>query len=63
MNITVSNGSIKCDQEDRVMAVVFPCLYSVLFLVSLILNSLALWVFFSVPSTSTFVVFLKNLVM
>lgn len=63
MNITVFNGSIKCDLEDRVSAVVFPCLYSVLFLVALILNSLALWVFFSIPSTSTFVVFLKNLVM
>lgn len=63
MNITVSNSSIKCDLEDRATAVVLPCLYSVLFLVALILNSLALWVFFSIPSTSTFVVFLKNLVM
>lgn len=63
MNITVFNGSIKCDPEYRVSAVVFPCLYSVLVLVALILNSLALWVFFSIPSTSTFVVFLKNLVM
>lgn len=63
MNITDSNDSIKCDLEDRVTAVVFPCLYSVLILVALILNSLALWVFFSVPSTSTFVVLLKNLVM
>lgn len=63
MNSTVSNTSIKCVRDSSVTAVVFPCLYSVLFLVALILNSLAAWVFFSIPSTSTFVVFLKNVVM
>lgn len=63
MNSTVSNASIKCVRDASVTAVVFPCLYSVLFLVALILNSMAAWVFFSIPSTSTFVVFLKNVVM
>ncbi|CAF97388.1 unnamed protein product, partial [Tetraodon nigroviridis] len=56
------NTSVRCVRDDSVTAVVFPCLYSALFLVALILNSVAAWLFFSIPSTSTFVVFLKNVV-
>ena len=63
MNSTVSNASVKCVRGGSMTAVVFPCLYSILFLVALILNSLAAWIFFRIPSTSTFVVFLKNVVM
>ncbi|XP_019943736.1 P2Y purinoceptor 13-like [Paralichthys olivaceus] len=62
MNNTLSNTSIKCVRDTSITAVVFPCLYSILFVVALILNSLAAWIFFSIPSTSTFVVFLKNVV-
>nr|XP_046246145.1 P2Y purinoceptor 13 [Scatophagus argus]XP_046246146.1 P2Y purinoceptor 13 [Scatophagus argus] len=62
MNNTLSNTSIKCVRDTSVTAVVFPCLYSILFIVAMILNSLAAWIFFSIPSTSTFVVFLKNVV-
>ena len=62
MNNTLSNTSIKCVRDTSVTAVVFPCLYSILFIVALILNSLAAWIFFSIPSSSTFVVFLKNVV-
>lgn len=62
MNNTLSNASIKCVRDTSVTAVVFPCLYSILFIVAMILNSLAAWIFFSIPSTSTFVVFLKNVV-
>lgn len=62
MNNTFSNTSIKCVRDTSVTAVVFPCLYSILFIVALILNSLAAWIFFNIPSTSTFVVFLKNVV-
>uniref|UniRef100_A0A3Q0SG24 Purinergic receptor P2Y13 n=1 Tax=Amphilophus citrinellus TaxID=61819 RepID=A0A3Q0SG24_AMPCI len=63
MNNTLSsNTSIKCVRDTSVTAVVFPCLYSVLFIAALILNSLAAWIFFSIPSTSTFLVFLKNVV-
>lgn len=62
MNATQSNLSIKCVRDTSVTAVVFPCLYSILFIVALGLNSLAAWIFFSIPSTSTFVVFLKNVV-
>ncbi|XP_035010347.1 P2Y purinoceptor 13 [Hippoglossus stenolepis] len=62
MNSTLSNTSVKCVRDTSITAVVFPCLYSILFIVALILNCLAAWIFFSVPSTSTFVVFLKNVV-
>lgn len=62
MNGTFSNASAKCVRDAGVASIVFPCLYSVLFMVALILNSLAAWVFFNIPSTSTFVVFLKNVV-
>uniref|UniRef100_A0A3Q1GAR4 Purinergic receptor P2Y13 n=1 Tax=Acanthochromis polyacanthus TaxID=80966 RepID=A0A3Q1GAR4_9TELE len=62
MNNTFSNTSMKCVRDTSVTAVVFPCLYSILFIVALILNSLAAWIFFNIPSTSTFVVFLKNVV-
>ncbi|XP_039865279.1 P2Y purinoceptor 13-like [Simochromis diagramma] len=63
MNNTLSNTtSFKCVRDTSITAVVFPCLYSVLFIVALILNSLAAWIFFSIRSTSTFLVFLKNVV-
>lgn len=62
MNNTLSNTSVKCVRDTSVTSVVFPCLYSLLFIVALILNSLAAWIFFSIPSTTTFVVFLKNVV-
>nr|XP_020471308.1 P2Y purinoceptor 13-like [Monopterus albus] len=62
MNTTLHNTSIKCVRDTSITAVVFPCLYSILFIAALILNSLAAWIFFSIPSTSTFVVFLKNVV-
>ncbi|XP_029028156.1 P2Y purinoceptor 13-like isoform X2 [Betta splendens] len=62
MNDTVSNTSVKCVRDTSITSMVFPCLYSILFIVALILNLLAAWIFFSIPSTSTFVVFLKNVV-
>ncbi|XP_010740080.2 P2Y purinoceptor 13 [Larimichthys crocea] len=62
MNTTLSNTSIKCVRDTSVTAVVFPILYSILFICALILNSLAAWIFFNIPSTSTFMVFLKNVV-
>lgn len=62
MNTTLANLPVKCVRDYSVTAVVFPCLYSILFIVALVLNSLAAWVFFGIPSTSTFIVFLKNVV-
>ncbi len=62
MNSSLSNTSIKCVRDTSVTAVLFPILYSILFIFAIILNSLAAWIFFNIPSTSTFMVFLKNVV-
>ena len=62
MNTTTSNNSMECVLDRSVTSVVLPCLYSVLFLVALVLNSLAAWIFYKIPNTSTFVVYLKNVV-
>ncbi|XP_028320723.1 P2Y purinoceptor 13-like isoform X2 [Gouania willdenowi] len=62
MNITLSNTSIKCHRDTSVTALVFPCLYSIVFILALILNCLAARIFFTIPDTSTFLVFLKNVV-
>uniref|UniRef100_F7CTQ7 Purinergic receptor P2Y13 n=2 Tax=Ornithorhynchus anatinus TaxID=9258 RepID=F7CTQ7_ORNAN len=55
-----SNGSDRCPRDTRITQLIFPALYSVLFLVGISLNSLALWAFFQIPSSSTFIVYLKN---
>ena len=62
MNTTTSSNSTKCDPDPMVTAVVLPCLYGILFLVALVLNSLAARIFFNIQTTSTFVVYLKNVV-
>ncbi|XP_054651270.1 P2Y purinoceptor 13 [Dunckerocampus dactyliophorus] len=61
MNTSLTNAS-SCVWSTNVNEVVLPWLYSVVFIVSLAMNSVAAWIFFSIPSTSTFVVFLKNVV-
>ncbi|XP_061682647.1 P2Y purinoceptor 12 isoform X2 [Syngnathoides biaculeatus] len=62
MNSSLANVSFKCVRDYSVTSVVFPSLYSVLFIVALVLNFGAAWIFFSIPSKSTFMVFLKNVV-
>ncbi|XP_056330168.1 P2Y purinoceptor 14 [Danio aesculapii] len=42
--------------------VVLPVLYSIICVCALILNGLAAWIFFRVPSSSALVVYLKNMV-
>ncbi|XP_007534002.1 P2Y purinoceptor 13 [Erinaceus europaeus] len=54
------NGSEQCVRDTRVAQLVFPVLYTVLFFSGILLNSLALWVFLHIPSSSTFIVYLKN---
>ncbi|XP_011606642.1 P2Y purinoceptor 12-like [Takifugu rubripes] len=51
-----------CSRDNVLKTVVFPVLYSVLFLLSLSLNAVAAWVFFSIPSKSHFIIYLKNIV-
>ncbi|XP_064841440.1 P2Y purinoceptor 12-like [Oncorhynchus masou masou] len=51
-----------CSRDNVLKTVVFPVLYSLLFLLGLSLNGLAVWVFFSIPSHSHFIIYLKNIV-
>ncbi|XP_062069078.1 P2Y purinoceptor 13 [Lepus europaeus] len=55
------NGSEQCPRDTRITQLVFPALYTGVFFTGILLNSLALWVFVHVPSSSTFIVYLKNI--
>lgn len=50
-----------CYRDTRMAHVVFPVLYSIVFLAGLLLNGLAVLAFFQIPTTSSFVVYLKNI--
>ncbi|XP_009674646.1 P2Y purinoceptor 13 isoform X2 [Struthio camelus] len=60
-NSSGTPSSTPCHRDTRITHVVFPILYTFVFLLGLTLNSLALWAFFHIPSTSTFIVYLKNI--
>lgn len=62
MNMSQQNTSMQCKLDTRIISVLFPCLYSALFLAAIVLNCLAAWIFFQIRSSSTFVVYLKNVV-
>ncbi|XP_037632183.1 P2Y purinoceptor 12 [Sebastes umbrosus] len=59
-NHSHTNGT--CSRDNALKTVVFPVLYSFLFLVGLTLNGVAMWVFFRIPSKSHFIIYLKNIV-
>ncbi|XP_041126081.1 P2Y purinoceptor 13-like [Polyodon spathula] len=65
-NLNISNElplpSGKCIRDTSITQVVFPCLYTLLFTVGLTLNCLAAWIFFRIPNSTTFVIYLKNVV-
>ncbi|XP_004834519.1 P2Y purinoceptor 13 [Heterocephalus glaber] len=63
INATVIQGfnrSQRCLRDTRITQLVFPVLYTVVFFTGVLLNTLALWVFIQIPSSSTFIVYLKN---
>ncbi|XP_035239802.1 P2Y purinoceptor 12-like [Anguilla anguilla] len=57
-----SQAPEECSRNNVLKTVIFPVLYSVLFLLGMSLNSLAMWVFFNTPSKSHFIIYLKNIV-
>ncbi|KAG7480022.1 P2Y purinoceptor 12-like [Solea senegalensis] len=57
-----SHTNVTCSRDNVLKTVLFPVLYSVLFLVGLSLNAVAVWVFFRIPSRSHFIIYLKNIV-
>ncbi|XP_006868043.1 PREDICTED: P2Y purinoceptor 13 [Chrysochloris asiatica] len=54
------NVSERCPRDTRMVQLVFPALYTGIFLTGITLNTLALWVFTHIPSSSTFIVYLKS---
>ncbi|EHB15213.1 P2Y purinoceptor 12 [Heterocephalus glaber] len=62
-NLTSAHGnSSLCARDYKITQVLFPLLYSFLFFVGLITNSLAMRIFFQINSKSNFIIFLKNTV-
>lgn len=59
-NLSTSSPG-KCVRNTRVTQVVFPVLYTLLFIISIVLNGLAIRIFSQIPSNSPFNVFLKNI--
>ncbi|XP_062901416.1 P2Y purinoceptor 12-like isoform X2 [Mobula hypostoma] len=61
-NYSNNTAEDKCAPDRRNSQVIFSVLYTILFIVGLLMNSLAIWVFFEIPSKSNFIVYLKNTV-
>ncbi|XP_049723800.1 P2Y purinoceptor 12 isoform X1 [Elephas maximus indicus] len=62
-NLTIAAGnSSLCTRDYKINQVLFPLLYTVLFFIGLITNSLAMRIFFQIRSKSNFIIFLKNTV-
>nr|XP_056705373.1 P2Y purinoceptor 12 [Euleptes europaea] len=51
-----------CSSDNKTSQVLFPLLYTFIFFIGIIMNGLALGVFFQISSKSNFIVFLKNTV-
>ncbi|KAA0702487.1 P2Y purinoceptor 13 [Triplophysa tibetana] len=62
MNVSKLNASLVCERDTSVTSVLIPCLYAALFLLAVPMNALAAWIFFQIHSSSTFVFYLKNVV-
>ncbi|XP_009072260.1 PREDICTED: P2Y purinoceptor 12 [Acanthisitta chloris] len=62
IHFSSSRNNSNCTSDSRISQVIFPLLYTVLFLVGITMNSLATWVFFKISSKSNFIIFLKNTV-
>lgn len=62
-NLTSAPGnSSLCARDYKITQVLFPLLYTLLFFVGLVTNSLAMRIFFQIRSKSNFIIFLKNTV-
>ncbi|XP_023678018.1 P2Y purinoceptor 12 [Paramormyrops kingsleyae] len=61
-NMTNGSESTNCSRDNVLKTVVFPVLYSILFILGVFLNTAAAWIFLKIPSTTHFVLYLKNVV-
>ncbi|XP_042316045.1 P2Y purinoceptor 12 [Sceloporus undulatus] len=57
-----SGNSSNCSTDNRMNQVLFPLLYTFIFVVGIIMNGLAMGVFFQISNKSNFIIFLKNTV-
>ncbi|XP_067850698.1 G-protein coupled receptor 87-like [Heptranchias perlo] len=64
MNAThnITSNRRLCSRDSWITEVVYPILYSIIFFISFTLNSLAIWIFFKIKKTRSFVFYLKNLI-
>ncbi|KAG5837015.1 hypothetical protein ANANG_G00234750 [Anguilla anguilla] len=60
-NMAAGVFSNHTSQNSVVLTVVFPALYSLLFVGGLVLNCLAAWIFFKIQSRNSFILYLKNI--
>ncbi|XP_066455906.1 G-protein coupled receptor 87 [Eleutherodactylus coqui] len=58
-NITSHEGNATTLKE--LLRIIFPVVYLIIFLGSVILNGLAVWIFFQIRSKTSFIVYLKNI--
>ncbi|XP_060622757.2 P2Y purinoceptor 12 [Anolis sagrei] len=57
-----SGNSSNCSTDKSMNQVLFPLLYTFIFVVGIIMNGLAMGVFFQIANKSNFIIFLKNTV-
>ncbi|NXM67486.1 P2Y14 protein, partial [Serilophus lunatus] len=60
-NASTNSSGMHCSHSTAVTTTVIPLLYCFIFLAGLSLNAPAAWVFLHVPSTKSFIVYLKNI--
>lgn len=63
LNLTTNTSGNHCIYSDTITKQVIPLAYGFIFLGGILLNGAAAWVFHQVPSKTTFVIYLKNIVM
>ncbi|NXG37231.1 P2Y12 protein, partial [Dromaius novaehollandiae] len=61
-NFSYFRNDSNCTSDNKISQVIFPLLYTILFLVGITMNGLATWIFFKISSKSNFIIFLKNTV-
>ncbi|KAG6939294.1 purinergic receptor P2Y12 [Chelydra serpentina] len=61
-NVSYPGNESNCNSDNKISQVLFPLLYTVLFFVGIVMNGLAMRVFFQISSKSNFIIFLKNTV-
>ncbi|XP_063772133.1 G-protein coupled receptor 87 [Pseudophryne corroboree] len=61
LNINVTNHGGNSTALTELLRIIFPVLYLVIFLGSVMLNGLAVWIFFHIRNKTSFIFYLKNI--